>query len=145
MFIMEIRKLTISDYEEITKLWSRAKLPYKPKGRDSKEAIAIEMKANPEFFLGVFEDNRLVGTVIISCDMRRGWINRLAVDPDYRRRGVAKILVAESEKALRKHGVRIFCALVDDDNTASQTLFKERGYVGHRDIIYFSKRDGGEV
>ena len=46
---MEIRKLTINDYEEIIKLWSRARLPYKPKGRDSKEAIAAQMKANPEF------------------------------------------------------------------------------------------------
>lgn len=105
---MEIRKLAINDYEEIIKLWSRARLPYKPKGRDSKEAIAGQMKANPEFFLGAFEDNRLVGMVIISCDMRKGWINRLAVDPDYRNRGIAAALIAESEKILRKHGVRIF-------------------------------------
>jgi ribosomal protein S18 acetylase RimI-like enzyme len=142
---MEIRKLTISDYEEMVKLWSRARLPYKPKGRDSKETITIEMRANPEFFIGTFEDNRLIGIVIITCDMRRGWINRLAVEPDYRKRGVAKILVGESEKILRKHGVRIFCALIDDDNAASQALFKECGYVEHRDIIYFSKRDSDEV
>jgi len=141
---MEIRKLMISDYEEITKLWSRAKLPYKPKGRDSKEAIAAEMKANPEFFIGAFEDNRLIGISIVTCDTRRGWINRLAVDPDYQKRGVAKILVAESEKILRKHGIRVFCALVDDDNAASQALFKECGYVNH-DITYFSKRDSDEV
>lgn len=142
---MEIRKLTINDYEEIIKLWSRARLPYKPKGRDRKEAIAAQMKANPEFFLGAFEDNRLVGMVIISCDMRKGWINRLAVDPDYRNRGIAAALIAESEKILRKHGVRIFCALIEDYNAASRELFKECGYVEHRDIIYFSKRDSNEV
>jgi ribosomal protein S18 acetylase RimI-like enzyme len=142
---MEIRKLTINDYEEIIKLWSRARLPYKPKGRDSKEAIAGQMKANPEFFLGAFEDNRLVGMVIISCDMRKGWINRLAVDPDYRNRDIATALIAESEKILRKHGVRIFCALIEDYNAASRELFKECGYVEHRDIIYFSKRDSNEV
>jgi len=142
---MEIRKLAINDYEEIIKLWSRARLPYKPKGRDSKEAIAGQMKANPEFFLGAFEDNRLVGMVIISCDMRKGWINRLAVDPDYRNRGIAAALIAESEKILRKHGVRIFCALIEDYNAASRELFKECGYVEHRDIIYFSKRDSNEV
>ena len=142
---MEIRKLTINDYEEIIKLWSRARLPYKPKGRDSKEAIAGQMKANPEFFLGAFKDNRLVGMVIISCDMRKGWINRLAVDPDYRNRGIAAALIAESEKILRKHGVRIFCALIEDYNTVSKELFKECGYVEHRDIIYFSKRDSNEV
>jgi len=142
---MEIRKLTINDYEEIIKLWSRARLPYKPKGRDSKEAIAVQMKANPEFFLGAFKDNRLVGMVIISCDMRKGWINRLAVDPDYRNRGIAAALIAESEKILRKHGIRIFCALIEDYNAVSRELFKECGYVEHRDIIYFSKRDSNEV
>jgi hypothetical protein len=69
---MEIRKLTINDYEEIMKLWSRAKLPFRPKGRDSKEAMAAQMEADPEFFLGAFENNSLVGTVIISCDTRKG-------------------------------------------------------------------------
>jgi ribosomal protein S18 acetylase RimI-like enzyme len=142
---MEIRKLAISDYEEITDLWSRAKLPFKPMGRDNKEAIAKEMKTNPEFFIGTFEDDRLIGAVIITCDMRKGWINRLAVDPNYRKRGVARILVAESEKILRKHGIRIFCALVENDNAASQALFKKCGYVKHQDITYFSKRDGDEV
>lgn len=142
---MEIRRLTINDYEEMVRLWIKARLPFKPKGRDSKEAIATQMKADPEFFLGAFEDNRLVGTVIISCDLRKGWMNRLAVDPDYRHHGIAKALIAESEKVLRKHGIRIFCALIEGYNTVSKKLFKECGYVEDRDVIYFSKRDSDEV
>jgi len=142
---MEIRRLTISDYKEIVRLWSRAKLPSKPKGRDSREVIAVQMKTNPDFFLGAFEDNRLVGTVIISCDVRKGWINRLAVDPDYRNRGIAKALITESERVLRKHGIRIFCVLIEDYNTVSKNLFKECGYIEHHDIMYFSKRDSDEV
>ena len=126
-------------------LWSRARLPFKPKGRDSREAMAAQMEANPEFFLGMVEADRLVGGVIISCDTRKGWINRLAVDPDYRHRGIGKALIVESEKTLRKHGVRIFCALIEDYNIASKELFKECGYVEHHDIIYFSKRDSSEV
>jgi len=142
---MEIRKLTIDNYEEMVKLWSKADLPFKTKGRDSKKAIAAQMAANPEFFLGAFEGNRLVGTVVISCDMRKGWINRLAVDPAYRQRGIAKALIAESEKVLRKYGIRIFCALIEDYNLASKELFNECGYVEHRDIIYFSKRENNNV
>jgi ribosomal protein S18 acetylase RimI-like enzyme len=142
---MEIRHLTINDYEDMVKLWSKAKLPFKPHGRDSKEAIAAQMKANPDFFLGAFEGNRLIGTVIISCDMRKGWINRLAVDPEFRLLGVAKALIAESEKVLRKYGIRIVCALIEDYNVASKRLFKKLGYVEHRDIIYFSKRENEEV
>jgi predicted N-acetyltransferase YhbS len=142
---MEIRKLIIDNYEEITKLWTRASLPYEERGRDRKEAMAAEMKANPEFFLGAFEDGHLVGTVIINCDMRKGWLNRLAVDPDYRHCGIAKALIAESEKILKKHGVRVICALIEDYNTASKKLFNECGYTEHHDIIYFSKRDSNEV
>jgi len=142
---MEIRKITINNYEDIVKLWSKAELPFKPRGRDSKEAIAAQMKANPEFFLGAFENKRLIGTIIISCDMRKGWVNRLAVDPAYKRRGIAKALIAESEKILRRQGIRIFCALIEDYNVASKELFKRCGYVEHLDIVYFSKRDSKEV
>jgi len=142
---MEIRRLTIKDYKEMISLWLTAKLPFKPKGRDSREAIAVEMKANPDFFLGAFEDNSLVGTVIITCDVRKGWINRLAVDPDHRHCGIAKALIAESERTLRKRGIRIFCALIEDYNAISKKLFKECGYVEHHDITYLSKRDSDEI
>lgn len=127
------------------KLWLTAKLAFKPKGRDSREAIAVQMKANPDFFLGAFEDTSLVGTVIISCDVRKGWINRLAVHPDHRHRGIAKALIAESERTLRKQGIRIFCALIEDHSAISKKLFKECGYVEHHDTTYFSKRDNDEV
>lgn len=142
---MEMRKLTIDNYGELVDLWSKAGLPFKPKGRDSKKAIKAQMKANPEFFLGAFANNHLVGAVILSCDMRKGWINRLAVDPAYRRHGIAKALIAESEKILRIHGVKIFCSLIEDHNVASKNLFKKCGYVEHRDIIYFSKRDSDKI
>jgi hypothetical protein len=79
---MEIRKLAIDDYEDMTKLWSRARLRFRPKGRDSREAIAAEMKANPDFFLRAFEGSQLIGLVVASCDFRKGWLNRLVVDPN---------------------------------------------------------------
>jgi len=103
------------------------------------------MKKNPSFFFGAYDENRLVGTIIASYDYRRGWINRLAVDPKYRRRGVAQKLIAAAEKTLRKKGARIICALVEDYNVASLSLFKKCGYVEHRDVIYLSKRDSDEV
>ena len=142
---MQFKKLVIADCESIVNLWTKAGLPFRPLGRDSKKAIKAEMSANPDFYLGAFEGEDLVAVVILSSDGRKGWINRLAVDPDYRHRGVAKAMIRESEKILRKTGVRMFCALIDDDNAASKKLFTECGYDEHHDIIYFSKRDDDQV
>jgi ribosomal protein S18 acetylase RimI-like enzyme len=142
---MKIHSLKIDDYKEIIKLWSLAGLPFRPKVRDSKEAITVQLEANPDFFLGAFEDSHLVGTVIISCDGRKGWINRLAVHPDYRRLGIAEALIAESEKVLKKHGIKIFCASIENHNAASKKLFKKCGYTEHPDIVYFSKRESDDV
>lgn len=142
---MQIRKLTIKDYDNIIQLWKKASLLYKPEGRDSKSAIEFQMKKNPSFFLGAYDETRLVGTVIASYDLRRGWINRLAVDPKYRRREVAQKLIATAEKALRRKGARIISVHVEDYNVASLNLFKKCGYVEHRDVVYLSKRDSDTV
>jgi len=47
---MDIQRLTRSDYDGIIELWSRAGLPFKPKGRDSKKAMAAQIQTNPDFF-----------------------------------------------------------------------------------------------
>jgi len=142
---MEIRSLTISDYDQIVALWQKAGLSYRPEGRDRKDAVQAQMAVNPDFFIGAFEGVRLLGVIVASSDGRRGWINRLAVDPECRRRGVAKALISEAERILRDHGMRIFCALIDDTNAGSMRLFKNCGYRAHRDIVYFSKRDSDRV
>ncbi len=142
---MELRKLAIDAYEAITSLWTKAKLPFKSHGRDSREAIAAEMAANPDFFVGAFEDDNLIGIAVLSCDLRKGWINRLAVDPEYRRRGVARVLIVEAEKIFGNRGLKLFCALIEEDNLVSKQLFKHCGYTENRDIAYFSKRDSEDI
>ncbi len=83
--------------------------------------------------------------MVLSCDGRKGWINRLTVEPDYRRRGIARVLIERSEAVLRDHGVRTFCAPIEEDNKASKSLFGECGYVEHNNIKCSSKRDSQEV
>lgn len=143
---IEIRTLTIRDYNAMVKLWNRAGLPFKPRGRDSKRRVEKQMQAFPEFFIGAFHKGKLVGIVIGSYDGRmKGWINRLAVDPDYRGQGIAQQLIGRVEKALEKRGAAIFCALIETPNKESVKLFQKLGYVTHREILYVTKRKNQEV
>lgn len=142
---LEIRELELRDYEELLALWERAGLSYRPQGRDSRAAIAEQLERDPQLFLGAFKGGKLVGAVVGSDDGRKGWINRLAVDPDHRRQGVARELIAEAERRLRARGRRIIAVLIEDWNDVSLKLFQECGYILDRSILYLSKREGAEV
>lgn len=142
---MEIRSLNIDDYNAVIQLWERARLEYKPKGRDSRDAISRQIELNPDLLLGAFDNERLIGVIIGSFEGRKGWISRLAVDPMYRKRGIAKILIENIECILRKRGAKIICALIEDWNKNSMRLFEKCGYIKDDSIIYFSKRESDEV
>ena len=137
--------MTPADYDALVDLWKQAGLEYRPNGRDSKLSIVIQMSMDPELFLGAFEDGRLIGSVIATFDGRRGWINRLAIVPEERRKGVAKALIARAEKLLRQRGAMIIGAHVERENTASLRLFENSGYSSRSDIVYMSKRDRPDV
>ena len=138
---IQIRTVTIEDYDAMIELWKRANLPFKPKGRESKRMVEKQMEAFPELFIGAFHEGKLVGVVIGSYDGRmKGWINRLAVDLQYRRKGVAQQLVKAVEKVLEERGATIFCALIEAPNNESLGLFRRMGYVSHKEVMYVTRR-----
>lgn len=91
--------------------------------------------------LGLEESGRLIGCVVATNDTRKGWINRLVVDPDHRRKGHARRLIRAAEDVLRRQGMTLLAAQIEDWNTESLALFEEEGYHVHRDVIYVSKRE----
>jgi ribosomal protein S18 acetylase RimI-like enzyme len=142
--LITLRRLTVDDYDAILEVWRRAGLEsIRPQGRDSREAFAAQL-ARGQVVLGLEDMGRLLACVVITDDARKGWINRLAVDPEYRRQGLAARLITEAENDLRTRGFRVFAALIEDDNAASLSLFQREGYKTH-DIVYVSKRDGEGV
>lgn len=141
---IKTRLLNPQDYDEILDLWQRASLSIRPRGRDSREELLRQMKANPEFFIGAEIEGRLVGVIIATHDTRRGYLNRIAVDPDFRRRGVAQLLTRKAEEFLRSKGIKVITLLIERKNAESRSLVKKMGYVEHPDIIYYSKRQSPE-
>jgi ribosomal protein S18 acetylase RimI-like enzyme len=142
---MIIREFRIEDYPSLIRLWEEAKLPHKPEGRDSRESIRNELKGETSLFLVAEINERIVGSVFGTHDGRKGWINRLAVDPEFRRKGVGKALVSEVEKQLSAMGIGIMACLIEDWNKNSLRVFRRLGYTRHPDIIYFTKREHPEI
>ena len=137
---MRIRDFRIEDYDAVTALWRDAGLAFRPNGRDRREAIAREIEGDRALFLVAEEGTRVVGVVFGTHDGRKGWINRLAVALNHRRRGLAKALVGEVEARLRRLGIGIVGCLIEQENEISQAAFAELGYKRHPEIIYHAKR-----
>jgi len=135
-----IRPLDITDYEELTRLWQISGLPFRPKGRDSYEAMAKEFKRMETCFFGMFDGDKMIGSIIGSSDGRKGWINRLAIDPDYRGQKLAGELIKECEDFLHDLGLEVIACLIEDVNTPSLSTFEKAGYKISDEILYCSKR-----
>jgi len=140
-----IKRLSIDNYDDIIRVWSISGLPYKPKGRDRKDMIAKEMENPNGAFFGLFEDEKMIGVVIANFDGRRGWVNRLAIDPDYRGKGFAGLLIERCEDYLNKQGAIVMCALIEDINYPSISAFQKAGYNCENTIKYFAKRPSDEA
>ena len=141
------RELTPDDHGSLMMLWKRCGLTsIKPKGRDSRRALTDQLASGVQIIVGLEMEGLLIGSVLASHDGRKGWINRLAVCPEHRRRGYGALLVGEAERLLKQRGLKVIAALVESDNDGSFGLFQKLGYEEiDPGIHYLSKRDGDDV
>jgi ribosomal protein S18 acetylase RimI-like enzyme len=142
-----VRVLGLDDYAELLALWRRAGLgSIRPSGRDSRGAVQNQLDSGVMTVLGLEVGGRLAGAVVATHDSRKGWINRLAVDPGFRRRGYGLRLVEAAEATLREQGMAIVAILIERGNDASFALFQKAGYLdAGPDIHYLTKRDSEDV
>jgi len=142
---LQIRVLSLDDYERWMAVWKQAGLhSIRPEGRDSRVAFARQLESGTHSVIGLELDGELAGVVLTTHDGRKGWINRLAVLPDYQWRGYATRLVAEAEHVLRQQGMTVIAALIEPGNEASLALFIELGYVDSQGMHYVSKRENSQ-
>ncbi len=133
--------LTTSDYPRIVALWQAAELHVRLTGRDSREGFERQMEGGLQTAIGIeTQDGDLIGVVLATHDGRKGWINRLAVHPDWHRRGIARQLIAAAEDTLHKQGVDVIAALIEPENTPSLACFLGSGYEEYVGLHYVSKR-----
>lgn len=134
-----IRAITADDYDPLVELWSTSGLDFQVQGRESREAITRHVYQFPGLSFVAIAGGQIVGAVLGTHDGRKGWINRLAVRPDFRRHGVAGALVNACDAAIAAEGIEIVAALVEAENAASAALFRKLGYSDAIEVRYFRK------
>ena len=134
------RPLSAADYDRLLALWELAGLHIRPTGRDSRAAFVRQMTGQTQAAIGLWQGAELVAVALATHDGRRGYINRLAVAPAFRRRGLARRLITACERWFASLGLEVWSALIENWNDASFAAFAAAGYHRHTDITYLSKR-----
>lgn len=97
-------------------------------------AVTGLLEHDPEALLVAEDDGRIVGTLVVGWDGWRCHLYRLAVEPGWRRRGVASQLVSVAREHARALGARRLDAQVDDDNELGRAFWSGVGFgVSDRD------------
>ena len=123
---MEIRPFSLKDEQAVVALWQKCALvrPW----NDPHADIQRKLKVNPELFLVGVTDGKIVAAVMGGYEGHRGWINYLAVDPAYQRKGYGRQIMAEIEKQLLALGCPKINLQVRTGNGSALEFYARIGY-----------------
>jgi len=127
---LNIRKGRPEDIERVLELWRDAGAT--PKSTDTPPDLARLLAQAQAVLLVAEADGRVVGTVVGGWDGWRGNIYRLAVLPEYRRRGIAGALMREVDAVLAGLGARRITALVEHDHAWAVGFWNALERAGYR-------------
>ena len=135
------RTVTINDYDSIYELWNsteQSKRALNPVD-DSREGIERYLKRNPSTCFLAYTEDKTVGVILTGHDGRRAVIHHMCVHPDYRRMGIAHMLIQNAEEALKKEGISKIFGLVFKDNEGANKFWEAEGYTLRTDLNYRNK------
>ena len=82
---MNIRRMTIDDYEKVYALWMSCAGMGLNNLDDSREGINKFLLRNPDTCFVADLENVIIGVILTGNDGKRGYIYHTAVNPKYRR------------------------------------------------------------
>ncbi|MDD5064567.1 MAG: GNAT family N-acetyltransferase [Phycisphaerae bacterium] len=136
---MEIRELTIKNYEEVLTLWESSKGVGLDSDTDTKERIEIYLQRNPGLSFAAFEKGKIIGAVLCGHDGRRGYLHHLTIAEAHRNKGIGAALADKVISKLRTIGIRKCNIFVFADNAGGQAFWKRNGWVERTDLKVMTK------
>lgn len=136
---MQIRKMTINDYEEVYQLWINTTGMGMRSVDDSKEGIAKYLNRNPETCFVAESENEIIGVILCGHDGRRGFIHHTAVSEAVRKQGIGTALLNAAIEALKKQGINKVSLVAFCTNNLGNSFWESQGFIERTDLVYRNK------
>ena len=141
---IKIRPVVIDDYDLIFELWNSTEQSRRALNPvdDSREGIEKYLKRNPKTCFLAYNpenENKILGVILTGHDGRRAIVHHMCVHPDYRRKGIAHMLVIKTEEAMQMEGISKIFGLVFKDNEIANSFWEAEGYSLRTNLNYRNK------
>ena len=123
---LEIREIDDSDLEAVVTLWQRCGLT-RPWNDPAADIAFARSSRNAAVLVGLLS-GRPVASVLVGHDGHRGAVYYVAVDPELRREGLGREIMAAAEDWLRARGAWKLNLMVRADNGAVADFYNRLGY-----------------
>lgn len=138
---MIIRSLQPADHPQAFSLW-RSSTAIQLREEDGYEGFVAFLARNPGLSLAGLVEERLIATLLVGHDGRRGYLQHLFAVPEYRRQGRAQRLLEEASRRLARLGLRKSHVFVLGGSAeAVQFWHGQRRWVQREDIHVFSRSE----
>ncbi|MCR5672759.1 MAG: GNAT family N-acetyltransferase [Lachnospiraceae bacterium] len=134
---MQIRLMTIEDYESVHALWMTIKGFAIRSVDDSKEGVERFLMRNPTTSVVAESDGRIIGAILCGHDGRRGCLYHVCVHPDHRRRGTGKAMVVFCMNALKRENINKVSLIAFTANDIGNAFWKTIGWTKREDLNYY--------
>ena len=134
---MQIRLMTIEDYEEVHALWMTIKGFAIRSVDDSKEGVERFLMRNPTTSVVCESEGRIIGAILCGHDGRRGCLYHVCVHPDHRRRGIGKAMVVFCMNALKKEKINKVSLIAFTANDIGNAFWNTIGWTRRQDLNYY--------
>ena len=123
--------------DAVVDLWRKCNLIVPQ--NDPVEDIRKKLDFQPDlFFIGLL-DSKVIGSIMVGYEGHRGWMNYLAVLPEFQRRGYGGKLVQKAVDELKKIGCLKLNLQVRRSNTSVIDFYKHLGFK-EDDVVSLGKR-----
>ena len=129
---LEIRAFEAADEADVVGLWRACDLvvPWNDPVKD----IQRKLRVQRDLFLVGLSNRRLVATVMSGYEGHRGWINYLAVAPEYRRQGFGRRMIDAAEVRLRELGCPKINLQIRRSNAQAVNFYRSLGFLEDESI-----------
>lgn len=122
---MNVRAFRLSDYVFVSRLLQEALT--ESCCADTMSAFARQLSWDSDLILVAEENEEIVGVIIGTIDKNKAYYYRVAVHPDFRRRGIAMAMIRSLKQRFVQRKVERIMVTIDEYNEPFISIYEAMG------------------